>query len=206
METDEENRMVDVPEREQEDVVITLTREPEPSSDASMRWANRVAAEDPATSHMGQSSRATYPAHLVSEVMSFNGVMPEESFGELSSESQLRLSHLNSVPNRPMSASFMLADNSVDSNTILDKIITMGIPRTHVTCIQCFRSGQVDVTSAERESGELFLSKVATTFERRPSAPRLTWQSGIFMTVRDAPWELPDDVIEQCLQKYGSVY
>ena len=37
METDEENRMVDVPEREEEDVVITLTREPEPSSDASMR-------------------------------------------------------------------------------------------------------------------------------------------------------------------------
>ena len=120
METDEENRMVDVPEREQE-VVITLTREPELSSDAPMRWADRVAAEDPPTSHMGQSSRATYPAHLVSEVMSFNGVMPEESFGELSSESQLRLSRLNSVPNRPMSARFMLADNSVDSKTILDK-------------------------------------------------------------------------------------
>ena len=206
METDEENRMVDVPEREQEEVVITLTREPEPSSDASMRWADRVAAEDPATSHMGQSSRATYPANLVSEVMSFNGVMPEESFSELSSESQLRLSRLNSVPNRPMSARFMLADNSVDSKTILDKIITMGIPRTHVTCIQRFRSGQVDVTFAKRESRELFLSKVATTFEWRPSAPRPTWQSGIFVTDRDARWELPDDVSKQRLQKYGSVY
>ncbi|XP_067028932.1 uncharacterized protein [Acropora muricata] len=206
METDEENRMVDVPEREEEDVVITLTRVPELSSDVSMRWADRVVAEDPGTSHMGQSSRATYPAHLVSEVMSFNGVMPEESFGELSSENQLRLSRLNSVPNRPMSARFTLADNSVDSKTILDKIITMGIPRTHVTCIQRFRSGQVDVTFAKRESRELFLSKVATTFERRPLAPRPTWQSGIFVTVRDAPWELPDDVIKQRLEKYGPVY
>ena len=26
------------------------------------------------------------------------------------------------------------------------------------------------------------------------------------MTVRDAPWELPDDLIKQRLQKYGSVY
>ena len=96
--------------------------------------------------------------------------------------------------------------HSVDSNTIRDKIITMGIPRTHVTCIQRFRSGQVDVTFAKRESRELFLSKVATTFEPHPSGPRPTWQSGIFVTVRDAPWELPDDVIKQRLQKYGSVY
>lgn len=100
-----------------------------------------------------------------------------------------------------MSDRFTLADNSVDSKTILDKIITMGIPRTHVTCIQRFRSGQVDVRFAIRELRELFLSKVATTFERRPTAPRLTWQSGIYMTVRDAPWELPDDLIKQHLQK-----
>ena len=201
----EENSMIDVPERIQEDVVITLTREPELSSDASMRWADRVAAENPEPSHIHQNSRATYPAHLVSEVMSFNGVLPVEPFGELSSESQLRLVRLNSVPNRPMSARFILADNSVDSKTILDKIITMGIPRTHVTCIQRFRSGQVDVTFAKKESRELFLSKVATTFER-PVAPRPTWQSGIFVTVRDAPWELPDDLIKQRLQKYGTVY
>ena len=93
--------------------------------------------------------------------------MLDESFVELSSENQLRRSRLNSVPNRPMSARFTLADNSVE-------IIMMGIPRTHVTCIQRFRSGQVDVRFAKRESRELFLSKVATTFERRPTAPRLT--------------------------------
>jgi len=173
---------------------------------ATLRWADRVAADDPAPSRISQSSRATYPAHLVSEVMSFNGVMPDESFGELSSENQLRLSHLNNVPYRPMSARFTLADNSIDSETILDKIITMGIPGTHVTCIQWFRWGQVDVTIAKRESRELFLCKVTTTFERRPTAPWPTWQSGIYVTVQDAPWELPDDLIKQCLQKYGTVF
>lgn len=105
-----------------------------------------------------------------------------------------------------MLARFNLTDNSIDSKTILDKIITMGIPRTHVTRIRRFRSGQVDVTFGKRESLELFLSKVATTFELRPPAPRPTWQSGIFVTVQDAPWELPDDLMKQRLQKYGSVY
>lgn len=105
-----------------------------------------------------------------------------------------------------MLARFNLTDNSIDSKTILDKIITMGIPRMHVTRIQRFRSGQVDVTFGKRESLELFLSKVATTFELHPPAPRPTWQSGIFVTVQDAPWELPDDLMKQRLQKYGSVY
>ena len=152
MDIAEENRMIHVPERIQEDVVITLTREPEISSDASMRWDDRVAGKDPAACHIGESSRASYPAHLLSEVMSFNGVKPDESFGELSSENQLQLSRLNSVLNRAMSARFNLTDNSIDLKTILDKIITMGIPRTHVTCIQRFRSGQVDVTFGKRES------------------------------------------------------
>ena len=92
-------------------------------------------------------------------------IRDREDFGKLSAENQLRLSRLNSVPSRPMSARFTLADNSVDSKTILDKIVTMGIQRTHVTCIQRFRSGQVDVTFPKRELRELFLSKVATTFE-----------------------------------------
>ena len=206
MELDEENRMIDVPERVIEDVEITLTVEPERTSDVPRSWADRVAAEAPLPSHNGQSPRATYPPHLVSEVSSFNGVMPEEAFGELSAENQLRLVRLNSVPSRPMSARFTLADNSVDSKTILDKIVTMGIQRTHVTCIQRFRSGQVDVTFAKRELRELFLSKVATTFEQRPAASRPTWESGIYVTVRDAPWELPDELIKHRLEQYGRVY
>lgn len=74
MEIPEENRMIDVLQHVQEDVIITLEIRD-----------NRIAAKDPAASHISQRYRATYPAYLVSEVMSFNGVMPDGSFGELSS-------------------------------------------------------------------------------------------------------------------------
>ena len=59
--------------------------------------------------------------------MAFDGVMPDETIGDLSHNDKFQLFRLNGVPSRPCSARFTLADNSVDSKSILEKIVSMGI-------------------------------------------------------------------------------
>ena len=166
-EPDEENTMVEVPERE--DLVITVTRER--TSDESGSWAEGVTQAE-RTSHNVENFRPSYPNHLTSEILAFDGALPEQSLGELSANDQQRLLRLNVVPSRPCSASFTLADNSIDSRFILDKVVSMGIPKTQVACIQRSRTGQVNITFTKAELRDLFLSKVATTFEQRPTVPR----------------------------------
>ena len=193
---------VEVAENPREDVVITLPSD-ERTSDVPPRWADIVVNEE---SHMANRAQAVYPAHLLSEVNTFDGVMPETRLGELTDAERLRLFRLNTLPSRPCSARFTLHDNSVDSREIMDRIVATGVPRAHVKCIQRFRSGQVDVTFTRTDSRDLFLSKAGITIRQRPARTRPAWQSGIFVTVWDAPWELPDDLIALRLQEYGEVH
>ena len=81
----------------------------------------------------------------------FSGVMPSQSLGELSHNDHLRLFCLNGLSRRPCSVRFTLADNSLDSKTIFDRIVSIGIPRESVRCIQRFSSGLVDVTLTEEQ-------------------------------------------------------
>ena len=67
-----------------------------------------------------------YPSHLRSEVDSFDRMLPNTTLGELSCTEQLRLFRLNGLPDRPCSARFTLPDNTIDSKTILDKIVSRG--------------------------------------------------------------------------------
>ena len=82
----------------------------------------------------------------------------------------------------------------------------MGIPKTQVACIQRSRTGQVNITFTKAELRDLFLSKVATTFEQRPTISRLAWKPGTFVTVRDAPWELSDKLNQHRLERFGIVH
>ena len=121
-------------------------------------WADRVAGE----SHNEQATRSMYPSHLRSEVDSFDGELPNTTLGELSSTEQLRLLRLNGLPDRP---GWALSDNTIDSKTILDKIVSIGIQRKHVKCIQRLRTGEVGVTFCRKTDRDLFLSKVALCFQ-----------------------------------------
>ena len=205
MDADDEMSFIDVPEQPREDLVITVPVPEERSSDEPQTWAERVANDDN-PSHTDARARPAYPAHLLSEVNAFDGVLPSSRLGELSHNEQLRLFRLNGVPNRPCSARFTLSDNSIDSRTLLDQIVATGVPRPHVRCIQRFRSGQVDVTFTRSDLRDLFLSKASIMIRQRPAYPRPAWQSGTFVTVRDAPWELPDELIVQRLGEYGEVH
>ena len=133
---------VDVPERPREDVEVILPTS-ERTENASLSWADRV---ENGESHIDHGAQAVYPSHLVSEVNAFDGILPQNRLGELSDSERLRLFRLNGVPSRPCSARFTLHDNSVDSREILNRIVATGVPRSHIKCLQRFRSGQVDVT------------------------------------------------------------
>ena len=193
---------VDVPERPREDVEVILPTS-ERTENASLSWADRV---ENGESHIDHGAQAVYPSHLVSEVNAFDGILPQNRLGELSDSERLRLFRLNGVPSRPCSARFTLHDNSVDSREILNRIVATGVPRSHIKCLQRFRSGQVDVTFTRADSRDLFLSKAAITIRQRPTRPRPAWQTGTFVTVWDATWELPDELISRRLQEYGEVH
>ena len=123
MDTDSEMRLIDVPERSTEDLVITVNTE-ERKKNASRSRAERAQSEE---SHMDQRGRFEYPAHLRSEIYWFDGILPPQSLGELSETDRARLHCLNGVPNRPCSARFRLPDNTVDAKTILDHITSTGV-------------------------------------------------------------------------------
>ena len=77
---DVEIQMVDVPEREKEDLVITVNREPERIRDDSPSWAEWVAQAEHTPSHSDESFRPAYPNHLRSEIMAFDGELPIPPF------------------------------------------------------------------------------------------------------------------------------
>lgn len=105
MDRDEEITMVDVPEQEHEDLVITVKNQPECTSDEPSSWAERVAQVELTTSHNDENFRPTYPNHLMSEILAFDGVLQNKSFGESPLNDQQRFQRLNIVPNlaRPVS-------------------------------------------------------------------------------------------------------
>ena len=115
---------IDVPERPRNDIEITLPTA-ERTGDILLSWADRV---ENGESHMEHGALAVYQPHLVSEVNTFDGVLPQHRLGELSDSEQLRLFRLNGVPSRPCSARFTLHDNTINSREILGKIVATGVP------------------------------------------------------------------------------
>lgn len=119
---------------------------------------------------------------------------------------QQRFFRLNGVPDRPCSARFNLTDNSVDSRELMEQIVSMGIQRNRVKCIQRFRTGQVDITFSCKEDQDLFLNKAAVTINQRQLNTRPARESGVFVTLYNAPWELGDEIITTRLLPFGQIH
>ena len=131
---DSEMRFLDVPEKTEEDLVITVSGE-ERTQNIPPSWAERVENTE---SHLVQHGRLEYPVHLRSEIYSFDGILPPQSLDELSETDRARLYRLNGVPNRPCSARFRLCDNSMDARTMLDHITSTGVMRNHINVSSAF--------------------------------------------------------------------
>ena len=88
----------------------------------------------------------------------------------------------------------------------MEEVVSTGVERKFVKCIQRFRSGVVEITFARKADCDLFLSKAAIPSPRRPSFfGRPARTSFTFVTVRDAPWELNEKLITDRLEQYGTV-
>ncbi|XP_044174344.1 uncharacterized protein LOC122957975 [Acropora millepora] len=134
MDVDAEEAWITVPEGRPDNIVITVPITEERSSN-DPSWAERVDTE---RNHMDSNATAVYPTHLRSEICDFDGVLPTQRLGELSHDNQLRLFRLNGVPNRPCTARFALPDPSIDSSPIMEEIVSTGVERKFVKCIQRF--------------------------------------------------------------------
>ena len=72
----------------------------------------------------------------------------------------------------------------------MEQIVSMGIQRNHVKCVQRFRTGQVDITFSRKDDHDPFSSKAAVVIDQCRISTRPAKESGVFITLHNAQWEL----------------
>ena len=111
---------------------------------------------------------------------------------------------LNVTPDRPCTAFFRAPE--VSTKGIFDSLISDGIPARSVHCLQRKPTGETLITFSKVKYCVQFLDKSAFFLRNRaypihPAAGELT-----FLTIYDAPHEMPDSAIEERLKPYYSVF
>lgn len=112
---------------------------------------------------------------------------------------------LNVTPDRPCTA-FFNASSQLTSKEIFDSLARDGIAASAVRCLQRKPNGNVMITFTNPEHCLRFLDRSSfiirrSKFTTHPASGRLT-----YLTVYDAPYELPDPAIEHRLKPYCTVY
>lgn len=112
----------------------------------------------------------------------------------------------NVTPDRPLTAYFNLHDKSTSTKLIFDSLISIGIPANAVRCLQRSPTGRVEITFSSLRYRERFLSRSSFVVNQRPVVVHPEHSPVTFVTVYDAPYELPDPALEYRLQKYGRIF
>ena len=112
----------------------------------------------------------------------------------------------NVMPDRPYTAFFTAPSSAFTTKDIFDALLTDGIPASAVRCLQRSPNGNVLITFASKRFRDLFLRRSSFLVRRgrfvtHPGSRRL-----LFVTIYDAPHELPDSAIEHRLGKYGRIF
>ena len=112
----------------------------------------------------------------------------------------------NVMPDRPYTAFFSAPSSSFTAKDIFDALLTDGIPASAVRCLQRSPNGNVLITFALQKYRDLFLRRSSfivrrSHFVTHPGSRRL-----LFVTVYDAPHELPDSALEHRLSCYGRIF
>ena len=112
----------------------------------------------------------------------------------------------NVMPDRPYTAFFTAPSAAFTTKDIFDALLTDGIPASAVRCLQRSPNGNVLITFASKRYRDLFLRRSSFIVRRgryvtHPGSRRL-----LFVTIYDAPHELPDSAIEHRLSKYGRIF
>ena len=112
----------------------------------------------------------------------------------------------NVTPDRPCTAFVTLEDTTVTSKQIFDSLIRDGIPASAVRCLQRAPNGTVHISFSNSGCRDLFVSKPSFIVANRTTVPHPARAKLVFVTVYDAPFELPDTALDHRLKKYGRIY
>ena len=111
---------------------------------------------------------------------------------------------MNVTPDRPCTAFFRAPEAS--TKDIFDSLLTDGIPANSVRCLLRKQTGETLITFSKEEFCVQFLEKSAFYLRNRPYPTHPERAELTFLTICDAPHELPDSAIEECLKPYCSVF
>ena len=111
----------------------------------------------------------------------------------------------NIMPDRPCTA-FFFAGSDITSKDIFDGLVHDGIPATSVRCLQRSPNGSVFITFANSENRDTFLQRSSFIARHRHHVTHTASQQLTFLTVYDAPHELPDSAIKERLKPYCRVF
>ena len=102
----------------------------------------------------------------------------------------------NVTPDRPLIAYFNLHDKNTSTKPIFDSLISIGIQANAVRCLQRSHTGRVEITFSSSRYRERFLSRSSFVVNQRPVVVHPEHSPVTFVTVYDAPYELPDPALE----------
>ena len=126
------------------------------------------------------------------------------SFRNLADIERENFHPLNVTPDRPCTAYFKVGED-VTSKQIFDSFRITGIPALAIRCLQRKPTGEVLVTFSKSDYRDLFLQRSPLIGHRRyathPDSDPL-----VYLTIYDAPHELPDSAIEHRLKPFCSVF
>ena len=112
----------------------------------------------------------------------------------------------NVMPDRPYTAFFTAPAASFTTKDIFDALLTDGIPASAVRCLQRSPNGNVLVTFASKQYRDLFLRRSSFVVRRERYVTHPGSRRILFVTIYDAPHELPDSAIEHRLSRYGRIF
>ena len=163
-------------------------------------------AFDSSPSYLGSSPmNVSYAAAVTRDRPSLNGgYTAARPFVTRSFLSRFEKDHFhphNVTPDRPCTTFFTLEDTTVTSKQIFDSLIRDGIPASAVRCLQRAPKGTVHISFSNSDFRDLFVGKSSFIVTNRTTVPHPARAKLVFVTVYDAPYELPDTALDHRL--YG---
>ena len=112
----------------------------------------------------------------------------------------------NVTPGRPCSAFFNIANTDIPTRQIFNALMREGIPASAVRCLQRSPRGFVDITFYTEAVRDKFVGLSSFVIGQRPHVPHPSRRPVTFITVYDAPNELPPSALHARLSKYGKAF
>ena len=110
----------------------------------------------------------------------------------------------NVTPDRPCSAYFK-TDSYMPASEIFEALSKEGFKAEHIRCLQRKPSGEIFLTFRSQRIRDEFLSRSAFVTRRRSYVTHDSERPLSFLTIYDAPYELPDAAIIHRLSPYCEV-